>query len=222
MPYFTPEFNTFFKGLAAHNYKEWMDENRKIYHKEVKEPFKRLVEDLITEISQYQKLEVEPKEVIFRINNDIRFSKDKTPYKLHVGANIAQGGRKAFNEPAFYVHLSPGESFIASGIYKPDKDTLYTIRKGVGENLKEFGKLRNQKEFKAHFGDFSESEKNKVIAKELKPYAEKEPMLYNKQWFFTKDFESGEELVLREDLLEEIMKYYHAAQPMNSFLRKIT
>lgn len=222
MPYFTSEFNRFFKELAANNNKEWFDENRKTYEQEVKKPFKNLVEDLINEISSYDKIDPEAKNAIFRINNDIRFSKEKIPYKMHVGANFSKGGRKDFNSPAFYVHLSPGESFIAAGIYNPDKDTLQKIRTGIAKNSKKLDSLRKEPQFVEYYTDFAPSKMNKILPKELKPLAEKIPLLYNKQYFYTHNFESGEELVLREDLKDFIMEFYQVARPMNQFLGEIS
>ncbi len=218
MAYFSNEFNTFFKGLAAHNNKEWMDEHRKTYHKEVKDPFYQLVEDLISEIGQFQNLDLEVKNAVFRINNDIRFNKEKPLYKLHVGASIVNGGRKNFNDPGFYIHLSPGESFIVSGVYKPDKEQLLKIRHKIAKHLEEFQNLKEDQNFKKWYPRFGDSETHKIIPKELKPAAEKEPMIYNKQFYYIHDFPEGEELVLREDLLDFIMKHYQAGKPMNDFL----
>ncbi len=219
MAYFTPKFNTFFKELAANNHKDWLDENRKTYHQEVKDPFYKLVLDLIDEIGKRENLDLEVKNAVFRINNDIRFNKERPLYKLHVGAAIQQGGRKNFNNAGMYIHLSPGDSFIGGGIYKPDKQTLTKLRKGIAENLETFQKLYSSDTFKKYFGAFGASKVNKVLPKELKEAAQKEPLLFNQQFYFMKSFPEGEELVLREDLFSYIMELYSAMKPMKDFLQ---
>ncbi|HNR54889.1 MAG TPA: DUF2461 family protein, partial [Flavobacteriales bacterium] len=84
MAWFTNDFNDFFKDLAKNNNKEWFDANRKRYEASVKEPFTAFVAEAIKRIGKHDKaVRIEPKEAIFRINRDIRFSKDKTPYKLN-------------------------------------------------------------------------------------------------------------------------------------------
>ncbi len=220
MAYFNDAFNTFFKGLAANNNKDWFDENRITYHKEVKDPFYALVNDLITEVGKLHPLELEVKNAVFRINNDIRFNKEKPLYKLHVGAAIQNGGRKNFNQSGLYIHLSPGESFIAGGMYKPDKAHYEKVRKGIAQNLKTFKGLKNEKKFKETFGDFGASKVNKIIAKDLKEVAKNEPLLFNQQFYYTKEFPNGEELVVREDLLDYIMEHFKIMKPMNDFLER--
>jgi uncharacterized protein (TIGR02453 family) len=90
MVYFEKDYFEFFKELAANNHKEWFDVNRSRYHSSVKEPFDKFIADLITEVHKIdKKIEIAPKDAIFRINRDIRFSKDKTPYKLNRSAIIS-------------------------------------------------------------------------------------------------------------------------------------
>ena len=104
MKYFTQDYLDFFKELAANNHKEWFDENRKRYEKSVKDPFKKFVEALIAETHKFDpSVNIEAKDAIFRINRDIRFSKDKTPYKLDRSAIISSGGRKDHSIPGFYI-----------------------------------------------------------------------------------------------------------------------
>src|SRR6056300_1464554 len=101
----TKEYFDFFAELEKNNNKEWFDKNRKRYAKHVKEPFKKLVSDLITEVSFIDSdiATLEPKNAIFRINRDIRFSNDKTPYKTFNGAVIAPKGKKDHTTPGIYV-----------------------------------------------------------------------------------------------------------------------
>src|SRR5690606_4197407 len=95
MAYFTSDFIEFFKELAANNNKEWFDENRERYQKNVKIPFEKFVAALMAELKKDDpELTGDPKKAIFRINRDIRFAKDKTPYKLNRSAAISKYGKK--------------------------------------------------------------------------------------------------------------------------------
>ena len=94
MAYFDKRFYQFFEGLAMDNSKAYFDAHRKVYEQAVREPFKELVGDMIMRVREHEpEIAIEPKDAIFRINRDIRFTKDKTPYKTHVGAHISRGGR---------------------------------------------------------------------------------------------------------------------------------
>src|SRR5689334_10215404 len=127
--YFTKEFLDFFNKLEKNNNKEWFDRNKPTYENAVKNPFKKLVEDLIEQIRKHDKdLSTDAKESIFRINRDIRFSKDKTPYKTNVSANISKLGKRSPDHPGFYIQLGADMLMIGGGAYAPDKDQLKKIR----------------------------------------------------------------------------------------------
>ena len=114
--YFSKDFLDFFKELAANNNKDWFDANRKRYDKSVKEPFKAFVADLISESQKIDpSIDIEAKDAIFRINRDIRFSKDKTPYKLDRSAIISAAGRKDHSIPGFYIALGPDKTYLGGG-----------------------------------------------------------------------------------------------------------
>lgn len=95
MAYFDENFLKFFKSLNKNNHKEWFDKNKSTYEASVKKPFEKLVADLIFKMQKlHPGFQCEVKDAVFRINRDIRFSKDKTPYKTNVSAVICHGGRK--------------------------------------------------------------------------------------------------------------------------------
>ena len=102
MSYFDPDFLEFFSELDQDNNKKWFDKNRKRYLKTIKEPFYEFIQELIIRLQQEDsELFTEPKESIFRVNRDLRFTKDKTPYKLHVSASMSTGGRKVVTGDRF-------------------------------------------------------------------------------------------------------------------------
>lgn len=215
MSYFTNDFLDFFKELAANNNKDWFDENRKRYEKSVREPFKSFVTDLIDQLKTHDSsIDMEAKNAIFRINRDIRFSKDKSPYKLHASAAISPGGRKAMDSPGIYVQLDPEYFSIYSGIYQTDKNGLYAIREKIHEEPKRFEQLISDAKFKAVFGGIH-GDKNKVIPKEFKPTGEQQPLIYNKSFYYYKQLPP--ETIMSDDLIEQIIENYQIAQPLNQF-----
>lgn len=218
MAYFRKDFIDFFKELAANNNKEWFDANRKRYEREVKEPFSNFIGDLIGEIKKIDaKVNIEPKDAIFRINRDVRFSKDKTPYKIQCSALVSKGGKKDMVSPGMYLEFSPEHVRVYGGIYMCEKDQLQNTRHYIVDNLSHFKKLINDADFKSKFGEIR-GEKNKVIPKEFKEVAEKEPILFNKQFYFFGQLKP--EIVLKDDLMDRIKDYYKTSKPLSEFLSK--
>jgi len=219
MKYFSEAFIQFFANLSQNNHKDWFSENRSIYEKEVKQPFNKFIAVLIESIRDYEpELIQKPSDVIFRINRDIRFSKDKTPYKTHVGAYISSRGKKDPSWPGLYVQLSNEHVMIASGVYMPDKETLANLRYYIYNNLDTFKELYSEAEFINTFGEIK-GEKQKRIPADLKEAAEVEPLLYNKQFYYEKHLSA--KVILEENLHDSIMEYYLATRPLNNFFKNI-
>ena len=218
MAYFRKDFIDFFKELAANNNKEWFDTNRKRYEREVKEPFSNFIGDLIEAVKKIDsKVDIEPKDAIFRINRDVRFSKDKTPYKIQCSALVSKGGRKDMVSPGMYLEFSPEHVRVYGGIYMCDKEQLQNTRNYIVSNLSIFKKLIGSADFKSKFGEIR-GEKNKVIPKEFKEVAEKEPIIFNKQYYYFGQMKP--EIVLKEDLMNQILDYYKTSKPLSEFLSK--
>lgn len=221
MAYFNQAFIDFFKGLAANNNKEWFDENRKTYHQEVKDPFYQLVADVIEQLAQYdEKLAtLQVKNVVFRINRDIRFSKDKTPYKLHVSAALSPNGRKDMEYPGLYLHLNIDTCNFGGGCYMPSKANLAKIRQFMVDQPKKMQHALADRTFTKVYGQLEPGEKNKILPKEFKAYGDEHPLLFNKQFFAMADYE-GESTILRPNLLDFIVNHYLALQPLNKVLKE--
>ena len=219
MKYFSPDFLEFFKELAANNHKDWFDENRKRYHKEIKEPFKIFVGDLIQEIkTNYEpQLLIEPKDAIFRINRDIRFSKDKTPYKTNLSALLSPKGRKNHSYPSLYLELGPEKIGIYGGCYGFSTQELALMRKHIFSNHKTFISLLASAEFKGHYPNGIEGEKHKRPAKEYKEFVEKEPLILNKQLYYYSHLDPA--LIPTDKLMPTILEYYKASFELMQFLR---
>jgi uncharacterized protein (TIGR02453 family) len=220
MTFFNQDFLQFFLDLAGNNNKDWFDQNRKRYEVNVKDAFKNFVTHIITKLAEEDPAfkELEASSCIFRINRDIRFSKDKTPYKMNVSAVVAPEGKKSKAINGVYFELGPEHVRVYGGVYEIDKDDLLTVREGIAKNPEKFKKLYSDASFKNVFGEIL-GEKNKVIPKELKEAAEKEPLIYNKQWYFYKQFEA--EVVLSENLDQLILDCYKAGQPVEKFFNEL-
>jgi len=121
----------FLNALSKNNNREWFHENKSEY-KSALDTFSKLVSEIIAGISKFdpELLDLEARDTIFRIYKDIRFSKDKTPYKTHFGAYMAKGGRKSPNA-GYYFHIEPENSFLAAGVYMVEKERLKAIRQEI-------------------------------------------------------------------------------------------
>jgi uncharacterized protein (TIGR02453 family) len=216
MAWFTPDFNKFFIELAPNNNKEWFDANRKRYELSVKEPFEGFVAEVIKQVTKVDpKVTITPREAIFRINRDVRFSKDKAPYKSRMSAVVAAGGRKDHSSGGIYFEIGPENVAFYGGQYMPDKDQLQRIREHIAANLAQFKKLRTAKAFVEHFGEI-QGEKNKIVPKEFKQALAKEPLISNKQFYFMAELPPKQ--VTSPKLIELLMEHYKAMKPMNDFL----
>lgn len=218
MAYFEEDFLHFFIELAGNNNKDWFDMHRKRYEQMVKNPFKKFVAACIEMVSEFEPtIQIEPKDAIFRINRDIRFSKDKTPYKTNVSAVISIGGKKDKTNPGLYMELSPEHFRIYSGVYELEKDDLLAVREYIVEHQKEFNKLISDKKFKNTFGEILGS-KNKILPKHIKAHGEQLPLLFNKNWYYFAEF--SPEKILEEDLLTTVREHYVIAKPLGDFFTK--
>lgn len=143
----------FLSDLSDNNSKEWMDDNKSRYQ-QARETFITLVNNLLDDIKQFDP-DIAPltaKDCIFRINRDIRFSKNKDPYKNNFGASISEGGKKSASA-GYYLHIQPGnESFIGGGLYMPPGDHLKKVRQEIDYNAPELLKVVSDQDFKRCFG----------------------------------------------------------------------
>lgn len=148
----------FLKDLKKNNTREWFEKHRRNYEL-AKQDFASLVEKAITchspkdpEIASLQ-----PKDCMFRINRDIRFSKDKSPYKTNFGASINRGGKKSVYA-GYYFHCEPGNSFVGGGLWMPMPDALKKVRQEIDYCFAEFAKILRHKKFKSIYGELYKGE----------------------------------------------------------------
>jgi len=212
------KFTSFFKELVANNNRDWFHANKKRFEQDVKAPFEELTEAVIEGMKKIDpEITVTPKECVFRIYRDVRFSKDKSPYKTHVAAVVGRGGRKDHTYPGVYFQIDGDSVSIAGGCWNPDKNRLYRIRQRIAEDPKAFRKLLNIKKFNDTFGGLDEKERNKIIPKEFREAAESVPEIYNKSFHYWKTYK-GQKYVTDKALAKTIVDHYKAAKQFNAFL----
>lgn len=141
----------FLKELKVNNNRDWFSDNKPLFQ-QAKASFEDSIHEFITLINKIDSSIglLEPKDCVFRIYRDTRFSKDKTPYKTNMGAYVVNGGRKS-PRGGYYIHVEPGASFIAGGIYCPPSDVLKKVRKEVYNFIDEFKDIIYNKAFKQLF-----------------------------------------------------------------------
>lgn len=149
----------FLKDLKKNNNKPWFDKNRKIYEA-AKVDFTAFIQKVIDQHGKKDPTikNIIAKDCLFRINRDIRFSKDKSPYKTNFGASINKGGKKAWNFAGYYFHLEPGSCFAGGGMYQPMPEELRKLRQEIDYNFADFKKIIGSKKFKSLYGDLDKSD----------------------------------------------------------------
>lgn len=205
----------FLKTLEKNNNRDWFNENKNLYL-EAKEDMELFIECLIQEIAEFDEdiLKIDPKKALFRIYRDIRFSKNKTPYKKHFGASL--GMKKGQKTSGYYLHIEPGKSFIAGGVYQPDPAALKEIRKEIAASGQEFLKILEDKDFRNNFRGLSTEQKLQRVPNGFEkdhPMAE-----YLKLKSFIVSHPVSDEQLLSKDAAKNFAQLFKSIKPLNDFL----
>lgn len=143
----------FLEQIRLNNNREWMQDNKSSYQA-AKDEFLTFAAEVLMKMQVVDEglHGLDPKKCVFRINRDIRFSKDKSPYKTNFGMYLSEGGKNG-GKAGYYFHLEPGNnSILAGGIYAPDSDKLAKIRQEIDYNAAELKKIVDKRKFKDLFG----------------------------------------------------------------------
>ena len=209
----------FLKKLKNNNNREWFDSNKTEYLAS-KEIFEEFVSELIKGINKFDKkvsLDLKPKDCTFRIYKDVRFSKDKTPYKNNMSASINPGGKKS-NIPGYYFHLEPDACFLAGGVYMPMPDVLKAIRQEIDYNPLPLINVLKSASFKKEFNGLDEEDKLKNPPKGFnKDHAHSE-ILKNRHFIVSQKFEN--KVILKKEGLSKTLNSFKAMYPFLDYLRK--
>lgn len=209
------EILDFLSELSQHNTREWMNENKKYYQANKKE-FEKVVMEMIKGIAVFDPeiVDLTPKDCMFRINRDIRFSKDKSPYKTNFGAAITPGGKKS-PLPTYYLHIQPGNSFLAGGVYMPQPEALGKIRQEVDYNAAELKKILDEKGFANVWGPVTGNE----LKTAPKGYPKDHPnieLLRKKSFVVMRTLSDAE--VVDGDFVSQAVSNYEILYPFNQYL----
>lgn len=206
----------FLKDLKKNNNKLWFDKNRKQYDA-AKDDFLLFVQSLIKSISVFDAslANLEAKNCTFRINRDVRFSKNKDPYKCNMAAYFNKDGKKGLGA-GYYLHIEPGRSFAAGGIWMPEPAILAGIRQEIDYNYVDWKKTVEGKAFRKMFSKGLEGDS---LSRPPKNYDENNPAiryLKMKSFIVTRSFTDAE--VLGKNFVKDAAKAFHAMKPLVDFL----
>ena len=207
----------FLSELKEHNVKEWFDANRKRYDA-AKENVNSVFEELIKEIGKFDKdiAALQLKDCTYRINRDVRFSKDKTPYKNNIAAYFAKGGKKT-DASGYYLHIEPGGAFIGAGCWWPHTKLLAATRQEIDYNFKDWQKILAEKQFKKVFTDGVL--KIHTLQRAPKGYEENNPaieFIKLKSFNVIQKFQDGE--MMQKDFVKLTAAKFKTVKPMVDFL----
>ncbi|MBS4063093.1 MAG: DUF2461 domain-containing protein [Chitinophagaceae bacterium] len=215
-----PSTIKFLKDLKKNNNKPWFDANRKQYEA-AKSDFAGFVQNIIDAHSKKDKsiAHLLAKDCMFRINRDVRFSKDKSPYKTNMGAFINPGGKKA-TSAGYYIHLEPGGCFAGGGLYMPMPPELAKVRQEIDYNLAAFKKIVGSKKFKTVYGDLDRSAEY-LLSRVPKGYEPTNPAAdYLKLKSFVAVLSIKDADITTTAFKKQVLNAFEALQPLNAFLNE--
>lgn len=216
---FTQDSLKFWRGLAKNNNKAWFDEHRAEYQTHLKDPYTELVNLLVDVVRDREpEFVIDPKKAAYRINRDLRFSKDKSPYKTELGITIGREQKHEPNYPSYTARVGVNGIAIAGGLYMPDPPVRDAVRRFVAENSTELRDLLAEPAFVDLFGDLG-GESNKRLPPDLKDLADGDALVYNKQWVYWSGYEDPD-LLFHDDLVEFIGDHWDTARPVNEFFKR--
>ncbi|WP_153399302.1 DUF2461 domain-containing protein [Chryseobacterium vaccae] len=211
----SPQTFDFLNKLTKNNNREWFNENKNLYT-ESQGNVVDFLDELIKEMSGFDEElgKIDAKKSLFRIYRDTRFSKDKAPYKTNFGASLGMG--KGSQKGGYYLHLEPGKSFLAGGIYMPESSVLKEVRKEISLYGEDFLKILHNKEFKKHFPELDQDDKLKKVPQ---GFEKEDPMAeYLKLKNYIVVYSLKDEDVLNKSAVKNLAKIFKVMKPFNDFL----
>ena len=203
----------FLNQLKQNNHKDWMDANRKEYQANEK-----ILKQFYTEVeAKLAKTDEIAKRKVFRINRDIRFSKDKTPYNVHRSASFSRAG--AQRRGGYYLRIEPGNSRMAGGFFSPEPADLLRIRKEFEIDSSEIKAILNNPSFKKAFGGFNQEYAVKTAPKGFSKDDPNIDLLRLKSFFIEHRFTDAE--VLAEDFQENLVQHYSLLRPYFDYMSDV-
>jgi uncharacterized protein (TIGR02453 family) len=207
----------FLEQLKENNHKEWMDANRQMYEA-AKADYESFVTQIIAGLSKMEPLmsELTAKQCIFRLNRDVRFSNDKSPYKSHFGAYFSIGGKKS-PHAGYYLHAEPGQSFIGGGCWMPEAAMLKSIRQEIDYDFDTFKSIIQDKNFKKLYPKID----GEQLKKAPQGYDTENPAIaYLKHKSFTVGHPVADKDLFSKQAVDKVLSSFETMKPFIDFLNR--
>ncbi|HVZ70304.1 MAG TPA: DUF2461 domain-containing protein [Rhizomicrobium sp.] len=216
---FPKDFYDFFRELKAHNERSWFEDNKQRYRDSVQAPMSAFIEAMAPELKKISKHFVaDPRPnggSMFRIHRDVRFAKDKRPYKEHAACQFRHVTAGDAHAPGFYMHFAPGEVRFGGGLWMPASDALAQIRGAIAAKPAQWSKVKNDKTFRKTFGEI----RGEGLSRPPRGFDPAHPHIEDikrKSFFAMK--EAGTKLTQHPKLIGEVSNTFKAASPLLKFI----
>ncbi len=203
---------TFLKKLEQNNDRDWFNENKPEY-KDIEGEVKQFFNELAIRMQEHDKIE---KHRMYRIYRDVRFSKNKTPYKTHFGGALTRN--KPELRGGYYIHIAPGKTFIGTGFWNPEKEDLLRIRQEFELDGSEIREVLKDKKLKSIWGEL-QGEELKTAPKGFSKEHENIDLIRKKQYVFTKNFTDEE--VLSPNFITKVNDAFKAIRPFFDYMTEV-
>ena len=210
----------FLQDLKLNNHREWFEKNRGRYE-DAKADFENFTASVLQQLSKTDDTitHLKPKECLFRINRDIRFSKDKTPYKTNFGMGISGKGKKG-NDAGYYLHCEPGQAFVGGGLWMPMAPDLKKVRQEIDYCWEEFQKIITAKKFKTAYGDLTKTSEY-TLSRPPKGYDETNPAIeYLKLKSFVAMAPITDADLTSKDATKKVIAAFESLKPLLDFVNR--
>ena len=211
-PPLNPDILSFFAELETNNNREWFEPQKKRF-KALEAEMKQFSADLVEAMNEHDSID---RYKLFRLYRDVRFSKDKTPFKTHFGISFHR--EKPALRGGYYLHIKPGDNFIATGFWNPDKNDLKRIRKEMEIDAEEFRDIMAEPSFKTIWGTLEGDE----VKTAPKGFSKEDPnidLIKKKAYLFTKRYSDKE--VLSKDFLQQVNADFQAVRPFFDYMSSV-
>lgn len=212
------EVLSFLKELSENNHRAWFEEHKATYLR-VKNKTEELAASLINALGKVDP-DIAPltvKDCTYRIYKDVRFSKDKTPYKTHIGIYFVRGGKKS-KYAGYYLHMEPDNCFLSGGVYMPMPEDLKKIRQEIYYHTEDFKKILNQKRFKEIYGELTIDNKLKMPPKDFPKDFPDIDLLKYKDYFVIHPVSA--DMLDAPDFVNYAVKTWDVLKPFNRFCNR--
>ena len=215
---FPPEMVRFFRSLKRNNRREWFQPRKHLFDQHVKAPMQELVNAINADLAKFAPEYVtEPKNAVFRIYRDTRFSADKTPYKNHIAASFSRRGGERLGTGGFYFSVSHDAIEIAAGIYHPDREAMLLVRNHIAATHQELSRILADKKTRKLTGDL----KGDALSRSPKGFDPEHPaaaFIKMKDWLFDVTLDAS--LATTPQLHQAVVERFRAMAPLLYYLNR--